>query len=153
MLLSHFIGKGSLKLEPLVMLDTCNRIGHPSILSLPSLALMGSFSFFKLHLHEPFLDLPFECNHCAPFSHSFPSQSFCLIRLIFHLPCPFSSLYPQRREMDTGTQEESRKGGYCLLPLMFIFHRSFKDSENISATRHIALSFCFCFVILYSDRY
>lgn len=43
MLLSHFIGKGSLKLEPLVMLDTCNRTGHPSILSLPSLALMGSF--------------------------------------------------------------------------------------------------------------
>lgn len=39
MLLPHFICKGSLKLEPLVMLDTCNRIGHPSFLSLPSLAL------------------------------------------------------------------------------------------------------------------
>lgn len=83
------------------------------------LALSGSFSSFKSHLHEPFPDLPFECNHCAPFSHSFPSQSFYLISFIFHLPCPFSSLYPQGIEMDTGAQEEGRQGGYCLSRLFF----------------------------------
>lgn len=152
MLLPHFIGKGSLKLEPLVMLDTCNRIGHPSILSLPSclirllLILQVSFTWA----------LPGFALWMQPLCSISPFFSFIeLLSYQLYLPPPLSLFFSVSSEKRNGYGSPRGRKAMWLLPLMLVFHWSFKDAEieNISATRHVALSFCFCFVILYSDRY
>lgn len=114
----HFIATLLLRprfpmLEPLLMLWPVSRQGPLVLSPSPHLHLMGSFSSFKSHLHEPFLDLPIECSPCALFALSSLSWSFCIYLL--YLPSPMPPLFSVSSEKRTG--DRSTRGEKARWPL------------------------------------